>query len=1381
MIGTSTKQRRSRRLLHLFMLVALIATLVDWSTVIVAAQDDLGTPAAETTISETPTSEPTEVPTEAVTEVPTEVATETATAEPTEAPPIFVSETPTVKATESTTATATQTPTPAMTGIGAAADAPQSATIHVIATSGTADGPRLSGVCFNVTNPSYGFPEGFGCTDANGEVTIQTASSFTGSKGFNIHITTPAGYQVIDSLLRFLIAGQVNEVPVTFIPLAPVTETLKAIDSSTGNPVAGACWNYYENLNHGTPGNLAIGPKCDDDNDGTVTVTDIPWAAYCVIVTPPTGYTLVGASTICTEAAQRPTNITKAFSISEVTGNGSANLTFRAPWGAPVEGVCGQVSLIVSGNPFSVASACSDANGQATISDLLDGSYTLTGLTWPNFWDRFSEASFIVTGGNTAALDITVNPRTAGNATLITVFVNGPTRLGGSCWTVANGLDIAASGYYEVAAPVCDTDGDGTVVLTDVPSGPYCFLLTPPAGYYRSDGQRGFCVNESNGQGFTLTVGVSQIPVTPTTTPTTPTSTPTPTTPVPTPTPVPNEPNGNIAVFNCADDHRVFPDGEPHYQLCFPVAAGVRFAVFQNGMQITTVTTGADGTVPLILPARTPYVLQYLDGNLSPYIPALNQSTMLRYDSSQRFLFVRDPASDHTWTFTATMRGYNDGFTAMTPLGGACAKVVGQDDVEYLPEVCDTDNDGVIVVGQLAPRYDNLGNIFYRMVMTQPPTGYEIRPLGGSNFDANHPNDITATVNYSTNTLRIHVVDGNGDPVLGYCLLGDGTIHSGGVHCDGPSPYVPDDALDGVISFAGLVPGVNHTFESYPTTPGWTPDTNVATFTTTSGVFTDVIYRVHPYGSAAANQADVHVTLAHKDLGPGYAYNDRGLADICYRISGFIGNPAGGACSSSSGEILIRNVPQGSYSLVLNRNNSLCASVPSSKAFAVGAGDLGGTVEVNIEVNDCFYRVGGKTCTVEATAQGRTVDLYYGTLTGAGGGTLLSTVQLSESIPVILSGSLLGAENPDPAHITSAALANWTEPYYDGSGGTDWSRRPDWDGNAYQLMLNAYGGVTGDYSLGAKTSRGSYQLQSGVGFSFEWTDGNTDWSLYPECSRDSDEIWIFITYESTVNLYELNATENTPVTATPTPIPSPAPMCTTTVTRDLTLYYGEVFGVPYVAKRMALSDYIPPALSAAIAAGNAPSDVRTNISAWIGTGLENETWAESTPNGYNAESDLRSQLENSGATVGDPLDHGTTEYTYSNYRYLDITDLPAGCSPDLPDDEIQPAFSILIPVTQTTVVRVHTYEMNATVEGSPSPTATVTATATSTPTAEPTSAPATTTSVAPTSTTSPTDIRGLPNTGASPESGDSTWLAFALALLLAFTGLFVLTTRRQKR
>jgi hypothetical protein len=1365
------------------MLVALIATLVDWSIVIVAAQDDLGTPAAETTISETPISEPTEVPTEAVTEVPTEVptevATEIATAEPTEAPPIFVPETPTAEATESPTATLTSSPTPASTEIGPAADDPQSAIIHIIATIGSSDGPRLIGVCFNVTNPSYGFPEGFGCTDANGEVTIQTASSFTGSKGFNIAITTPTGYEPVDSLLRFLTAGMTNTVSVTLTPLAPVTETLRAIDSSTGNPVAGACWNYYENLNHGTPGSLAIGPKCDDDNDGTVIVTDIPLKAYCVVVTPPAGYTVVGSTTICTEAAQRPTNITKAFSVADVTGNGSVNLTFHAPWGAPVEGVCGQVSLLVSGTPFSVGSACSDSSGHAVITGLLDGSYTLSALTWPNFWEQFPEASFTITGGSTATLDVTVNPRTAGSATLITVFVNGPTRVGGSCWTVANGLDTAAPGYYQVAAPVCDTDGDGTVVLVDVPSGPYCFLLTPPDGYYRSDGQRGFCVNESNGHGFTLTVGVSQIPVTSTTTPTTPT--PTPTTPAPTPTPVPNEPNGNIAAINCADDHRTFADGSPNYGLCQSAGPGLRFAVFQNGTQITTITTGADGTAMLTLPERTPYVLQYLDGNTSPYIPAPNQSTMNRYDSNQRFFFTRDPASDHTWTFTATIRGYNDGFNHLTPLRGACANVVGQDDVEYLPEVCDTDGDGVIVVGQLAPRYDSSGNIFYRMVMTQPPTGYETMPLGGYIYDANHPNDVVVSVNYTANILRIHVVDENGDPVLGYCLNGDGNIYGGSLRCDDSGPYNYDDAtVDGVIVFGGLVPGVQHTFESYPTSPGWTPDTNVVSFATTADVFTDVTYRVHRYGSTGPNQANVHVKISYEDLGPGYEpIFALGLADICYRISGFVGNPAGGACSSITGEFLFRNVPQGSYSLVLNRNNSICASVPSSVLFTVTAGDLGDTVEVNIEAAGCTARPSGGICYVSRTAPGRTVDLYYGTLTGSGGGSLLSTMQLSESIPAILRESLLGSGNPDPAHITSATLAPWSEPYYYDSGATDWSKRPDWDGNAYQLMLDAYNGVTGDYTLGTRTSHGAYQLASGTGLTLEFADSTTDWSLYPECSPESTDIWVSTTYESTVNLYELNATENTPVTPGPTPIPSPAPMCDTTVTRDLSAYYGVATLPGRTEYNLALSDHIPAALSQAIAASAPSQSVTGNISGWVGSGIDAETWYSATPEGIDAQANLRSQLENSGATVGDPIDRGTTTYTYANYRYLDITDLPDGCSPDLPDDQIQPAFSILIPVLQTTEVTVHYVEMNATLsEPGTTPSTIPTPTATTTPPSTPT--PSGATQPASTPTTSPSGIQTLPNTGAGSAftTRDTMLLATLLALFAALLLALVLHTRR---
>lgn len=1382
MTSRGSRDARSARLLHLLAMLALLIALISSSGLDVAAQEIDGTPGAEPAATEPIAPGPTE-DASAAPETPTEIAMETATAEPTEMPPVFVTDTPTVEATESPTATPSPTTTaqdPAL-----AADDPQSAVVHFTATIGTSDGPRLAGVCFNVVNPSYGFSEAYGCTDANGEATVETATSFTGVKGFNITITTPVGYEVVDSLLRFLSAGITNTVSVTFTPLAPVTETLKAVDSTTGDPVDGACWSYYENPSHGTPGDLAIGPNCDDDNDGTVIVTDIPLKAYCVIVTAPSGYTVVGSTTICTEAAQRPTDITKAFSLSEVIGNGSLQLTFLAPWGAPVEGICGQASLLVSGNPFTVGSACSDAGGHAIITGLLDGSYTLSALTWPNFWERFSPASFTITGGDTASVEITVDPVPSENGRFTTVFAYGPTTVGGSCWDIATGLDASAPGYYQIAAPVCDTDGDGEVVLTDIPAGPYCFTLTPPSGYYRADGQYGFCLEESNGQGFHLTVGVSQTPATPTTTPS-PSPTPTPTTPVPTPTPVPNEPNGNVAVINCADDHKVFTDGSPNYDLCQSAGPGLRFAVIQNGAQIATITTGADGTVALSLPSRALYVLQYLDGNTSPYIPAPGQSTMLRYDSNQRFVFTRDPASDHTLTFTATIRGYNDGFTVPTLLGGACAKVVGLDDVEYLPEVCDADNDGVIVIGQLAPRYNTNGSLFYRMVMTRPPTGYEIRPIGGSIFDPDHPNDVVASVNYTTNTLRIHVVDENGDPVLGYCLKGDDTIYSGGIHCDGPTNVTgyTDDSLDGVVAFPGLVPGVDHTFESYPTTAGWTPDTNVVTYATTADVFTDVTYRVHRYGSTDSNQANVHVQISYEDLGPDYEpMFTLGLADICYRIGGFVGNPAGGACSSVNGELLFRNVPQGSYSLVLNRNNSICASVPSSVLFTVAAGNVGGTVEVNIEATGCTARPSGGTCTVFRTAPGRTVDLYYGTLTGSGGGELLSTLQLSESIPSILRDSLLGAGNPDPARITSAALAPWSEPYYFDSAITDWSLRPDWDGNAYQLMLDAYGGVTGDYTLGARTSQGSYQLASGTGVLLEFAGGDTDWSQYPECSTDSTDIWTITTYESTVNLYELNATENTPVTPAPTPIPSPEPVCDTTASRDLDIYYGEVTGAPYVAQRMALSDYIPPALSNAIASGDAPSQVQANIGAWVGSGLEDETWADATPDGFNAESDLRSQLANSGATVDGPIDRGTRQYTYINYRYLDITDLPDGCSFQPASEEVQPAFSVLIPVTQETVVTVHYYEMNATYTGPGTPTPTTTPALTSpTPTPSATSdVPSpTTSSTASTSTTNPLDVRSFPNTGSGPTFTTRDGILFgAIALLFMILTTGALLLRRK--
>jgi hypothetical protein len=570
---------------------------------------------------------------------------------------------------------------------------------------------------------------------------------------------------------------------------------------------------------------------------------------------------------------------------------------------------------------------------------------------------------------------------------------------------------------------------------------------------------------------------------------------------------------------------------------------------------------------------------------------------------------------------------------------------------------------------------------------------------------------------------------------------------------------------------------VNHTFESYPATAGWTPDTNVMTYTTASGVFTDVTYRVHRYGSTEANQASVHVQLTHKDLGSGYDYDNRGLADICYRISGFIGNPAGGACSSATGDFLFRNVPQGTYSLVLNRNNSLCASVPSTKGFTVGAGDLGGTVEITIEVTGCAAKKGGGTCTVERTAPGRTVDLYYGTLTGAGGATLLSAVQLSETIPSILRESLLGAGNPDSTHITSATLAPWAEPYYFDSAITDWSKRPDWDGNAYQLMRNAYGGVSGDYVLGARTSHGSYQLASGVGLDFEFADGATDWSLYPECSTESDQILITITYQSTVNLYELNATENAPVTPGPTPIPSPEPVCNTTVTRDLTAYYGAVTqNGAVISNNLALSEHIPAALRDAIAAGAPPDPVEQQISTWVGSGIAGDTWYQTPAEGLDAEANLRSQLSNGGAAIGSPTDRGTATYTYTNYRYLDITDLPRGCAFQPASDEVQPAFSVLIPVMQETIVTVHYIELNATLAGSVTPTATATPSSTATPAISPT--PGTTPN--PTPTANPATIRGLPNTGngAAATTNDPLLLLIA-ALIISVLLIGSLLLRRR--
>ncbi|MGH2550426.1 MAG: hypothetical protein ACRDHN_13615, partial [Thermomicrobiales bacterium] len=916
-----------------------------------------------------------------------------------------------------------------------------------------------------------------------------------------------------------------------------------------------------------------------------VTVTDIPWSAYCVIVTSPTGYALIGASMICTEAAQRPTNITKAFSVAELIGNGSLELTFHSPWGAPIEGVCGQASLLVSGTPFSVGSACSDASGHAVISGLLDGSYILSALTWPNFWTQFSPAPFTIAGGNVASLDTTVNPVTSGNVTITTVLAYGPTTVGGSCWSMANGLDSSAAGYYVIAAPVCDIDDDGVTVLEDIPYGLYCFILIPPTGYYRSDGVYGYCPEQANSSGFGLTVGVTQIPLTPTTTPS-PTPSPTPTTPVPTPTPVPNEPNGTIRTQNCADSGLDFY-GESYYELCESSGPGIRFAVIQRGVQTQTLTTGADGSVNISLPSREPYQLQYLDGNESLYVPADGESTRVRYGSSQRFVFIRDPQSDHNWTFTIHMYGYSNGFQDRVSLGGACVKIVGATDgLDKLPAVCDTDGDGSIVVGQLPPVKTTSGNPDYQAVMTQAPAGYPIVNAYGGIYNHDAPNSWEANFTYSTNTLRIHVIDENSDPVLGVCLRGDDYVY-GGTACDGPDQFESvTDPLDGTLSFGGIPSGETHSFSLWSAPPGYLPDQSSVSFTSVVGPYTDVYFSMHHYGGTAANQADLHVQLTNKDKGPGFHYDTR-FNFLCFRVNPTVGRPVESLCASKEGELLFRNLPQGSYTLVLARNDTNCAAVASSTPFTVGASDLGHTVERSIQIEGCDAPDPSPSCTVFRTVVGRSVDIYYGTLTGSNGNDLLNTMQLSESISSFLVSAIVGGDNPDPTYLTRTTLAPWTEQYVFGTGLIDWAAQPDWDSNAYQQMVNAYDQSSSDYILGNSISKGSYTVNAGARVSFYFSPTPEELAPYPECGTGPfSSLLIAYTYANTLNLYELNAAETAPASPTPTPIPSPAPMCDTTVTRDLTAYYGTATLPNRTEYNLALSDHIPAALSQAISASN---------------------------------------------------------------------------------------------------------------------------------------------------------------------------------------------------
>lgn len=635
----------------------------------------------------------------------------------------------------------------------------------------------------------------------------------------------------------------------------------------------------------------------------------------------------------------------------------------------------------------------------------------------------------------------------------------------------------------------------------------------------------------------TVTETVTAEPtVTETLAPETPTVTPVLETPSSTATVIPAEvgpaaePDATLNARNCG---QTITGGDfPVYRLCSTTGAGVRFAVMQNGQQVAEIATTSGGTAAISLPNRAPFTLTYLGGNGSDWVPGPGEEARLRYDSAQTFSFQRDPAVAQTWTLMVTVRQAVTWNTGQA-IGGACVRILGDDSLEYAAEQCDTDNDGVITFGQLPPRYDADGGSFYDAWMTQAPAGYPLLSYaGGDTRDAANPDNWVANFTYRTNVLRVLTVDDAGNPVPGFCFKIPANQIS--TDCDRLGPQDPGD---GVVVSDGHREGTTLSVKMVAMAPGYSADVTLQSVTIGSGYATELTFVVRPI--AAGTGADLRVAL-NLPNGTSPQWVGGELYGYCFRITPAAGSPSGSVCANQFGEVLIRDLPVGTYSIAQSSNTSTCASIAGSTTFTVTASDLGREKQLTLTVPSC---VSTQTCQVVRDAPGRAVDLYYGDLRDRNGNIVSSPFQLSESIPGTVMPLLVGASD----RVTAGALSPWVDP----TAGATWSTREDWDGNARRLLLNAYAQSGLPYTVSNETQIASLTLISGRSLDIAQVfPGNA--AQFPECELWSTAV-INVHYQSNVRIYELNATEDTAIpTATSTATATVTATATMTATAPLT-------------------------------------------------------------------------------------------------------------------------------------------------------------------------------------------------------------------------------------
>lgn len=924
----------------------------------------------------------------------------------------------------------------------------------------------------------------------------------------------------------------------------------------------------------------------------------------------------------------------------------------------------------------------------------------------------------------------TVRAAALTDTTFIALVLAGPQRAPGACWRYA--INEGGEPGDTVAGPVCDEDGDGEVLLADLPSGAYCYVVTPPPGYYRPEADYHQCAGDLGGLA-TVTVGFAPIP-TPSPTPTrTPTRTPTPT---PTPSPAPSEPNGNIATQNCVSTN--VSDGAIFYSGCQPVG-GITLAVLQNGVEIARVTTGGDGAAAVALPERTAYQLHVVSGTSEPWVPGVLEETKPRYGQTSTFTFEPSPATDRTWTMVVnTVAG---DFGESGPVGGACYDIVDYaTKAELLPPACDGDGDGTVVVGTLPPNpinsyvavmttipagYQEVGTVF-----GNEPTGLDYVWTGTAQIRRAHPNFVVTTIDNVTEQL-----------LPGFCYYAR-LPNAGGIltfsFCDDD-----DGAADGVTIVQGpLEFGATYEVVTSSYIPRYFTTVSFKTVSTAANGDTAVTFRAYRYGTDASDKADLLLTALVEQNGE----TRSGGHAFCFNLfrtppgySAF--NFCGGG---DSGQLLFEDLPAGSYDLELEANhydrNCTAGELPH---IEVGAGDLGTTLERTI-VFRCPDSEQTAICTVTRGVS-RHVDVYYGRLTDPeSGNELVGTFELSESIYGGLAFWFSGAINPDPSLFTLGSLWPWVDQSSD-----FWWDQEDWNGDARARLLADYQALGSTFALEAATVT---QQHSETWLSIAtFSDQPQD---FPECATGGPYEFVEITtnYSFDVTIVEQNAVvtngQSGGATATATATPSPTPLaCVEPVVREVTLYTGRVTDAEdaTIATGLELSDHIPAGLAAALAQ---TGTVAGELDPWVQPGIADSAWVTGDPEGRDAEGNLIAGYATSGeATPGEPVDHGTIEVELGTINtYLDQAELPEGC--------VVVAWGPLYAVEQRAVARVHVIELNATLGAGPNPTGT------GQPTATPTLAPGD----SPTPAATAASVTRLPQTGAGA-AGHGGWNAPSLAIL----------------